>query len=150
MYDLKERLYHSQYKMFYPAELPTYIGEQYGKDFPVFAGVPNHNISVHDIYSNKLMDYYFKVEGGWVHVTRAADIASRPAPRDFFAHDFQTCHTNSRRNLGRQGSPIIHAIEYGSYYHQIVPRPGTRWSKKSLTPWMHAEAQVHPDNGLCR
>lgn len=145
MYELKERVYHNQYKKFYPASTPSYFGEWYGMNFPKFS-TWSSKINVRDYYGQKLLDNYYKVGDKWVHVSRVADIKSKSAPdalSQHLSHDFHVCPANSRRNFGRQGSFIVHVVEYGSYYHRLVPESSEKWSKNKLGPQVSAVAELY-------
>lgn len=145
VYELKERIYHNQYKTFYPANKPSYAGVHYGRTFPKISA-SSQKISVRDYYGNALLDNYYKVKDQWMHVSRVADIESRPAPKTLvqhLSHDFRVCPAGSHRNWGRQGSFIVSVIEYGSYYHRLVPELIGKWSKKRISPQIFAEAELY-------
>lgn len=146
MYELRERIHHNQYKKVYPVSTPSYVGEWYGMNFPKFS-TSSSKIYVRDYYGpKKLLDNYYKVRDKWVHVSRVADIKSRLAPdalSHHLSHDFQVCPADSHRNSGRQGSFIVHVVEYGSYYHRLVPEPSEQWSKKKLGPQVSAVAELN-------
>ena len=145
VYELRERIYHNQYKAVNVSKLPSYYGEWYGSDFPKFT-TWNDKISVRDYYGDKLLDNYYRVQDQWVHMSRVADMKSKPAPAvlsQHLSHDFHMCPANSRRNLDREGSFIVHAVEYGSFYHRLIPETSEKWIKKKLGPQVTAVAELY-------
>lgn len=145
LYELKEKIYHNQYKTSYPATKPSYFGVRYGRNSPKISAW-GQNISVRDYYGNALLDYYYKVKEQWAHVSRVADIESRPAPKALarhLSHDFHVCPADSHRNWGRQGSFIISVVEYGTFYHRLIPESTEKWSKKSSSTQILAKAELY-------
>jgi hypothetical protein len=145
VYELKERIYHNQYKMFAPVSTPSFSEEWYGTYFPKFTS-SDGEISVRDFYGKRLLDIYHNVKGEWAQVSRVANIKSRPASKALsmkLPQNVHTCPANSRRNLGRQGSFIVHAVEYGSYYHRLIPESSDKWTKIKLGPQISAVAEVY-------
>lgn len=146
VYELKERIYHNQYKVYYPAITPSYYQDDYGTNFPLFEYA--NNVSVKDLYTNKTLDLYFEVDDQWAHVSRDADIQSIPTSIPQNLSNYRVCPATSRRNLGRKGLFINHVFEYGSFYNRLVPDSIQNWSKKKLTPKLLSKAEVHFGEGL--
>lgn len=140
IYELKEKIFHNQYRLHIQAQPPSYFGDNYGAHFPIFE-VHTSNISVKDIYSEKTLDFYFK-HNEWKHVTRSAYIKSKPANISQLQMDtnFRLCSVNSKRNYGRRGSFIYTVIKYGSFYHRLIPESIEKWSKEKLNFLLSAKA----------
>lgn len=143
VYELRERIYQNQYKIFSPVNKPS--TNNYGSSLPILI-TNDENVTMKDFYSKKALDYYFKMNNEWAHVSRASDIISRAAPKHLterlFRNNFHVCPASSKRNLGRQGMFINSAIEFGLFYHRLVPKSTKKWSKFHLSHQMIAEAKV--------
>ena len=64
-----------------------------------------------------------------------------------FANDFHICPPNSNRSPGRQGLFLNHVIEFGAFYHRLVPLASvSSWNQKiinSETFVVRAEVDAH-------
>lgn len=144
-YEIKERIYHNQYKIVTPVKKPLYSTAIFRGNFPILSVHSDKNVTVKDSYTMETLDYYYKVNNKWAHVSRVADVGSAPAPKHVtqqLPYNSHICPTNSTRNRGRQGMLLSNAIELGSFYHRLVPKSTNTWSQVTLKHQMICEAKV--------
>ena len=145
---MKERIYNNQYKKIYPAIVPAHFPSDYGAVFPTFEK-NDVNISVKEYYTKKELDFFFRVGNDWAHITREADIQSKPSDLTHIqTDDFHICPANSKRNIQQQGSFINHVIEYGTFYHRLIPESILSWKKDRLNPPLTAKAIIRISGNL--
>lgn len=147
IYELKEKIYHNQYKAFHSASLPSYYQADYGPEFPIFTTL-ERQITVEERYGKEYLDSLYRPSKSWIHISRTSEIHSNAVLHSpVVADDSHVCPAKSERNIGRQGSFIDSVIEFGSFYHRLIPESSKIWFKEKLDPQIFAKAEVSLQNG---
>ena len=132
------------HKIVHPVKKPSDSESIYGSNLII----RNKIVTVRDLYSNNMLEYYYKMDSGkWAHVSKVADVASKAAPKSMtkqLPSRFHVCAADSMRNIGRQGMFVNNVIEFGTLYHLLIPelKLNHKLSKTTLNLQIIAEAKT--------